>query len=345
MKNIFNKVNSDVSQSVIDNVIDALCSQKTITRAILAEKCGISSATVSKGVRPLIESGTVIEKPLSHDASLGKRACNHLSVSRRICTAVIDLSSPVFSFDIICGGETFFRYTLKYNSDISFDDNLYTLLSRSFGQIRLKDNFCLLVCVIYSDVQRYGATAHAYLPGLHDKEIIDGAVLDTCKQLPLLYIPKSQVVYGISKFNIVSHADGFGGVSYISLGSLNTGFYVNQDKVTSCKLQDLIITDSVTLQEFIRSCMSRSDFELLFERSVNFIDSAYGAQTLIIETDLFKADISYVRALERKYASMRLTLPDIYPIHIGEDTPIILIFSAARQAEATFIKSYIIAGH
>ena len=337
---LFNKKSLDVSQSVIDKVIDAICSQKSVTRAIIAQKCDTSIATVSKIVRALVDSGTVAEKTLSHEESLGKRACYHLSVSRKICNAVVDISSPVYSFDIICGGETFFRYSLKYNSDISFEDNLYALLSRSFGQIRLKDNFCLSVCIIYSDLQRYDA-AHAYLPGMHDKELIDAVVYNTCKRIPLLYIPKSQVVRGVSKFNIVSHADGFGGVSYVSLGSINTGFSINDDKIYACRLQDLIVTEGITFREYARSCMSRSDFELLLERSVNFMDSAFGAQTLIIESDIFKIDASYIRAIERRFAAARLTLPDIYPIYVGDDATSILILSAARQAEAKLIRSYI----
>lgn len=340
MKNIFNKISLDVSQPVIDSIIDVICSQKVITRATIAEMCGVSIATVSKVARALIDSGTVIEKRLTHEVTLSKRACNHLSVSRRVCTAVIDLSTSVYSFDIICGGETYFRHSLKYNSDVTFEDNLYTLLSRSFGQMRLKDNFSLSICIIYSDLQDRD-NVHAYLPGMHDKEIINGAVFDICRQIPLLYIPKTRAAYGVSKFNIVSKADGFGGISYMSLGSVNSGFFVNGDRIISCRLNDLIISDGITLRDFTRNYMSKSDFELLLERSVNFMDSAFGAQTLIIETDLFKADYSYVRSLERKFASMRLTLPDIYPIYVDDDVPSILILSAARQAEAKLIRSYI----
>lgn len=329
-----------IKDATIDAIVNALCSSKSLTRSEIAQRANVSPSTAAKVISLLLSSGAIVERCTynSENNALPSR----LSISDKIYTAVIDLSSPVYSFNVISGGEMKFRYTHAYDPNIDFRDNLYALLSRAIANARIIKGATLGFCILYSDARKDQPTK-AYLPGICDKDIISGVVYDVLKRHPYTYIAKSQAVLDAARFNIISRAEGYGGVSYLFIGSSISAFSVlNDGKLVCPDIQNFIIGNGITVGNYIKNCVTRNDFEKLLATAVSFIDTAYGAQTLIIESDTFKIDEACVKMLARHYTAARLSLPTIYPVYSGEQETDICILSAARRTEATIVRSHIL---
>lgn len=340
---LFKQIETSVKASTVEKIIDAICSTQPTTRAEIAERSGVGLTTVYRVTQALIDSGLVSDRVKTATDGMRKRPCGHLSVTRRLCTAVIDLSSPVYSIDLICGGERYFHSTHKYDSSVCFEDNLFSFLSRAFSKLRLKENYALQICVIHADYPAPSTASQTVLPTVFDKSIIDNAIYDVCKRIPQLYVSKSQAVASAVKYNVVGKADGFGGASYLHIGSVLFGFSVLPDgHVLSCKPAELIFDNNLTVGEIAQRCITKNDFKLLLEKTVNYINSTFGAQILIIESDSFEIDSLCIKELSRKYTTLHLPMPIVYPIHSGEEKPSVLTLAAARKSEAEFIKSHVL---
>ena len=329
-----------VKASTIEAIVDALCSSESITKAEIIQRARVSSSTVSKVISALLDSGLIVEQRAC--GSNGGTSASRLSLSNKIHTAVIDLSSPIYSFNIISGGRSRFRYTQPYDSSTDFAENLYSLLSRAISNARIAKGSRLCFCVLYSD-NKSNCTTSAYLPGTCDKDIIDGAVYDVLKHTPYTYISKSQAISNAVRSNIIGRAEGYGGVSYLFIGSSISAFSVSNDEKLICPdIRNLIIDGNTTAERYLDRCITRNDFEHLLMATVNFIDTAFRAPTLIIESDTFNVDESNVKVLARHYASARLTLPTIYPVYSGGNEPDACVLSAARYTESAFFKAHLL---
>ena len=345
-KTVFKKQTLRLKQSTIESTIDALCSADSITRKHLADSIGASLNTVSKIVNALLDSGAVVERrggEASNDTSAKGMAPLRLSLSNRICTAVIDLSSSVYSVNLISKERLHVRYTHKYDATLDFRDNLYDFLSRGFSRIRLREGVAMNICVIYADISDPSRFRQSYLPNETDKDIINGALYDICRRFPDLYIPKSQAISDAVKFGVIKQSSGFGGVSFLSLGDELSAFSVSgHDIVTPCRIHNLFIRGNITADEFIKNCFTNDQFDLLLEKAINFIDAAFGSETVIVESDSFEITAESIRSLSRSFARSRLTLPMIHTVSLFGETAGVTILSAARRTEAQFIKSLIL---
>ena len=329
-----------VKAASIEAIVDALCSSESLTRAEIIQRANVSSSTATKVISALLDSGAIVEHRTYN--SKNNALPSRLSLSDKIHTAVIDLSSPIYSFNVISGGRSQFRYIQSYDSSMDFAENLYSLLSRAISNARITKGARLCFCVLYSDAKT-NYTTNAYLPGICDKEIIDGVVYDVLKHIPYIYISKSQAVSDAVRLNTVSRAEGYGGVSYLFIGSSISAFSVLNDGNLICPdISNLIIDGGTTAAGFLARCLTRDDFEHLLMTAVNFIDTAYRAQAIIIESDTFTLDESLVKVLARHYTSARLSLPTIYPVYSGGKEANTCILSAARRTEASLIKAQIL---
>ncbi len=199
------------------------------------------------------------------------------------------------------------------------------------------------ICVLYADISDTSRFRQSYLPNETDKDIINGALHDICRRFPDLYIPKSQAISDAVKFGVIKQSSGFGGVSFLSLGDELSAFSVSgHGIVTPCRIHNLFIQDNITADEFIKNCFTNDQFDLLLEKSINFIDAAFGSETVIVESDSFEITAETIRSLSRSFARSRLTLPMIHTVSLFGETAGVTILSAARRTEAQFIKSLII---
>ncbi len=343
-RTIFNTQTVQVKQSTIDAVIDSFCAAESITRKELADSSDSSLNTVSKVVNALLDSGAIVERRNASNSSSAKGATPlRLSLSNRICTTVIDFSSSVYSINLIHKEKSHLRYLHKYDATLDFSDNLYDFLSRGFSRIRLKEGVAMNICVLYADTADPNRIRQSYLPSEIDKDVINSALYDVCRRIPDLYISKSQAISDAVKFGVLSRASGLGGVSFLSLGDNLSAFSVSEyGVITKCKIQDLFIKDNITADEFMRRCFTKDQFDQLFEKTINFIDSAFSAGTIIIESDSFEIDAESIKSASRAFARSKLSFPMIHTVYSGGQDVGVSVLSAARRTESEFIKSLII---
>ena len=342
-RTIFNTTATQVKPSTIDSIVDSICSAEFVSRSELAKSTNLSVSTVSKAVRVLLDTGAVVEKRAPHSKPDSKGAPeSQIHLSNKICTAVLDLSSSVYSVNLICNGKSYFRYTHKYDAGLDFRDNLYELLSRAFLKIRLKDGVAMSVCALYSDTASFDRSIQAYLPGELDREIVDAILYDVCRRVTAEYISKSQAIRDAVKFNVISCADGLGGVSFLSIGSTLSAFHVFSEYATiRCKIQNLFIDNNITTGEYLKRCFTKDQFESLLLKAVNFIDSAFDASTLVLESDTFEIDATTIKYISRSFATAKLSLPIVYPLYSGGNDVGVCVLSAAKFTESNFVKSLV----
>ena len=82
--------------------------------------------------------------------------------------------------------------------------------------------------------------------------------------------------------------------------------------------------------------------EILLTKSINFIDSAFNAGTLVIESDTSNIDSEMIRSIARTFAKAHLSLPILHAVCLDENDAGISILSAAKRAESNFVKSLIV---
>ena len=142
---------------------------------------------------------------------------------------------------------------------------------------------------------------------------------------------------------MIKQSSGFGGVSFLSLGDELSAFSVSgRGIVTPCRIHNLFIKDNITADEFIKHCLTNDQFDILLEKAINFIDAAFGSETVIVESDSFEITAESIRSLSRSFARSRLTLPMIHSVSLCGENAGVTILSAARRTEAQFIKSLIL---
>ena len=342
-RSIFNTVSTQIRSSAIDSIVESICAAESISRSELVSTTNLSTSTVSKAVKALLDTGAVVKKRASQRKPDAKGAPeSHVCLSNKICTAVLDLSSSVYSVNLICNGKSYLRYTHKYDPGFDFRDNLYECISRAFMKIRLKDGVAMNVCALYADSTSVDRGVQAYLPGELDREIIDATLYDVCRRTTTECVSKGQAMRDAVSFNVISRAGGLGGVSFLSIGSTLSAFYISPDQaVINCKIQNLIIDNNVTADEYVRRCFTRDQFELLLLKSVNFIDAAFGAGTLVLESDTFEIDAATIKSISRSFAAAKLSLPIIYPLYSGGNDVGVCVLSVAKRAESNFVKSLV----
>ena len=173
--------------------------------------------------------------------------------------------------------------------------------------------------------------------------IINSLIFDVCKRIPSTYISKSQAVADAIKFNVINHAENLGGVSFLSIGSTLSAFHLSKSgDITQCKIQNLFIEDNLTAGKFAERCSSKDQLELLLTKSINFIDSAFNAGTLVIESDTSNIDSEMIRSIARTFAKAHLSLPILHAVCLDGNDAGISILSAAKRAESNFVKSLIV---
>ena len=340
---IFNAIDTQIRPAAIYSVIESICAEGSINRSKLAEITGLSTSTVSKAVRVLLNTGAVTQKRTQRPEPNIKGAPeSRVCLSSKICTAVLDLSSSIYSLNLICNGKLHLRYTHKYDPGLDFRDNVYEFISRAFLKIRLKEGVAMSVCVLYSDTASLDRNAQVYLPSEHDRELIDSTLYDVCRRVTSEYISKSQAIRDAVRFSVINSGGGLGGVSFLSIGSTLSAFYVSSDQTAiTCKIQNLLIDNNVTAGEQIKRCVTNDQFRSLLVTAVNFIDAAFGASTLVLESDTFEIDAAAIKHISRSLAPARLSLPIVYPFYSGGNNAGICVQSAAKRTESNFVKSYI----
>lgn len=342
-RTVFNTIVTQIKPNAINSIIELICSSESVSRAELVKTTNLSTSTVSKAVRAMLDTGAIVEKRAPHEKADAKGAPeSRIHLSNKICTAVIDLSSSIYSVNLICNGKSYFRHTHKYDSSLDFRDNLYELLSRAFLKIRLKDGVAMSVCALYSDTEPLDRSTQVYLPNGLDREIVDETLYEVCRRITSEYVPKSHAIRDAVRFNVISRAGGLGGTSFLSIGSTLSAFYVSSDNATvSCKIQNLFIDNNTTAGEYVKRCFTKDQFESLLLKTVNFIDAAFGASTLVLESDTFEIDATTIKSISRGLATAKLTLPMIYPHYSGGNDVGACVLAAAKLTESKFVRSLI----
>ena len=339
----FNTISVQLRPTAMDSVIDSICSSESLSRFEIAEATKLSTSSVSKAIKALLETGAVVEKHTPRRSSSVKGASeSRICLNNKICTAVIDLSSSTYSVNLICNGKSYLRHTHKYNSGLDFRENLYELLSRAFLKIRLKDGVAMSVCVLYADNISGDRNVQAYLPNELDKELIDATLYEVCRRVAAGYVSKSQAIRDAVTFNVISRAGGLGGVSFLSVGNTLSAFYVSCDQKTiACKIHNLLIDSNVTAGEYVNRCFTKDQFEHLLLKAINLIDAAFGASTIVLESDTFEINATTIKFISRSLAAAKLSLPIIHTFCPSGDDVGVCVLSAAKRTESNFVKSLI----
>lgn len=342
-RTIFNTTSVQLRPAAMDSVIDSICSAESLSRFEITEATSLGTSSVAKAVKALLETGAVVEKHTPRRGPSVKGAPeSRICLSNKICTAVIDLSSSIYSVNLICNGKSYLRYAHKYNAGLDFRENLYELLSRAFLKIRLKDGVAMSVCVLYADNVSGDKNVQAYLPNELDKELVDATLYEVCRRVTTEYISKSQAIRDAVKFNVISRAGGLGGISFLSVGNTLSAFYVSGDqKPIACKIQNLFIDNNVTAGEYANRCFTKDQFEHLLLKAINLIDTAFGASTIVIESDTFEINATTIKFISRSFAAAKLSLPIIHTLCPSGDDVGVCVLSAAKRTESNFVKSLI----
>lgn len=333
MEHLINKSQLNIQRSLIDKMIDSYLSDGSNTRSETAKRCNVSLSTSGKVANTLVSLGLFDEK-LQASSRMGRR-CRHLFIKNSVDTVVIDMSSPEFSLSLICGADIY-RYgkTYKYDPSLDFEANLTVFLSRTCIGMPINKKAIINFCIIHSDAPHI-ASVQAYLPDISDKHRISDILKRTIGKTPLLFISRKDAFASAISYGILNTQDC--SVSYIFADSPLLSYNFSRGNSSVCNLSNLLINGQPA-QKLYDNIFSKEESELLLTHLINFADTAFVSDMIMIESNSISIDDPLLNSVRRDLALAGISVPIL---KVCTKDPGICILGAARATVSQFIKHLI----
>lgn len=270
-----------VGDTALSSILNAILEADCPTRKSIAEQTGYSEMTVGK-VMQAIYSSALADKDIRKPVDNG-RVCAHLTYSDNISFLVIDISTRNFTMSLISSALSYdFHYSYTYSDSLRYEENLLIFLNG--GAQRLEGlNFEFSASILIADNlggrQCISHNSRTMPLKICDVSFIRDKICDALGYAPDLVITPDVAIkqYLLSKADVDS--------AYMLVGQTLSMYYLSKaGNLTVCKPWN-IITDGVTLKEYL--CLS-GDISVIFSsvaRLINTLDSTFSPKHITVQSD------------------------------------------------------------
>lgn len=310
----FKRINLNVRQKSLDNLLREYLSGHAPTRASVAKVLGVSSVTSGKVMDALISSGFMCGRIFSKN---DERPATHLLFNDSSSVLIIDLSTSIYKMCIVNpSGKTLLTLSHVYDTEVSFDDNLNIFISRNGLKLKQSKFKFASICVLYADNHRhssieFGGSTFA-LPPISMSDYIDEVIYTILGKRNAAHLTVSDALSEAVKFKVMDIDLCGRGISSIFIGSDISSFHVYENgSVTLCSPENILTKEELADINNIR-LISKEKSDALFVRLADFMDAAFSSAVLILSSDILLPDNETNERICRKFALTGRAAPVIY---------------------------------
>ena len=335
----FGKAELGVSPQLLEVLVYASMSDKTITRSSLSERTGVSLPTAGK-VLSTMENCKYMSARLYSPAGGGK-PCNHYSLNEALSILVLDLSSDIYSMSIISGyDKCSFYECYAFDPTVGYFDNLTEFLSR-YGKFASRYSSGINeICVICDEGRKPDLYSGYSALSMHNKSMVK-ETLDTGQRI---FGKEPNCVIGANAAirEALNYAhDGIpkGSTAYLYIGSTLEGLFCPREgALTPCHPEELMLNGNSTLGDALREAATEEEFSVILSHAVNLMHCAFSPDAYVIESEDIKFTEIFLHNIKRSFALAGKPLPEIFAFR---KAPGLAVLGAAKLSAVRSVLSHI----
>lgn len=301
---LFKKASINISEELLDRILLAFISEAMPDVSEVSSSCGASLTSVSKVAAALVGCEFCSTHTISPGG--GRKASRHYYFNSFASVLVIDISSPDISAHVITGdGKPALSRSLPYDPTLDTLQALELLLSRSGTEMKKLSCGIASVCIIYEDNGRGEGALDSI------KILTESLIAAYVGQAPLLYLTPAEATAAALRYKLLPNLDR-GCLTYVHMNSSIYAFCISEDKrINRCRVDRLLIGEDTTVSEYLKNADTVEELADVVAKMANALDCAYNPTVYLIESDRYKFDSRYHRALRRAFTLSSSPLPEM----------------------------------
>jgi hypothetical protein len=326
----FKKVGLDISEELLNRILLAFLSEDMPDVAEVSSSSNASSTSVSKVAAALVGCEFCSTHTISPGG--GRKASRHYSFNSFASVLVIDIASFDISAHVITGdNKLVLSKFLQHDPTLDLVQALEILISRRGTEIKNLRCGIASVCIIYED----GCHGEITLDSV--KRLTEDLIASYIGQAPLIYLTPTEATAATLRYNLLNNTEG-GLLSYIHMNSSLYAFCISEDNIFRCRMEKLLMKNELTASECLLNANTAEDIADVIAKIANTLDCTYSPTSYYIESDRYKFDSRYHRALRRAFALSSSPLPEM---RFATSKVPLFIFGAAKETLFTLIRLHI----